>query len=43
MSAPHRNSDESSSSAGAVATVDVSVKVADTEAALKPVGAAALG
>jgi ATP-binding cassette subfamily C (CFTR/MRP) protein 1 len=43
MSAPHRNSDESSSSAGAVATVDVSVKMADTEAALKPVGAAALG
>ena len=43
MSGPHRNSDESSSSDDAVATVDVSVKMADTEAALKPVGAAALG
>ena len=43
MSAPHRNSDESSSSDDAVATVDVSVKMADTEAALKPVGATALG
>tara|TARA_B110000977_G_scaffold200812_1_gene292715 strand:+ start:9872 stop:14014 length:4143 start_codon:yes stop_codon:yes gene_type:complete len=43
MSTSKLSIDESSSSSSELAVVDVSVNVADTEAAKKPVGAAALG